>query len=99
MNEEDKNKNVGGEFSGSTPKMSWRDLNAITLSLVVGGLVVLGIAFITLVLNYFSSSQAAYQNLINQVNAQNTTVQVLSAKIDNLTNEVERRSETASSTR
>lgn len=45
--------------------------------LTYGLITVLAVAFVTLILNYFSSSQSAYQNLANQVIAQNSKIETL----------------------
>lgn len=65
-----------GEGNVEEQHASKKDFNLL-LGLVIGALVVIGIAFITLVLNYFAGSQAAYNNLSNQVTAQNAKMDLL----------------------
>lgn len=50
---------------------------------MIGVMVVVGVVFITLVIQYFSASQTTYQALKDQVSEQN-------AKIDALTDEIHR---------
>ncbi len=59
-------------------------------NLLIGIAIVVGLGFLGLLFQYFTATQTTFQNMINQINQQNTTVQVLSGKIDSLTNEIYR---------
>lgn len=50
-------------------------------------LVILGIGLVGLIIQNFIASSVAFNNLTNQVNQQNTAIQVLGSKIDALTDE------------
>lgn len=58
------------------PHASKNDFRLL-LGLVIGALIVIGVGFVTLVLNYFAASQAAYNNLSNQVTTQNSKMDLL----------------------
>ena len=52
----------------------------LLLGIVVGIAVVCGLGFLTLLMNYYQQSALSYQNLSNQVQAQNTKIDLLLQK-------------------
>lgn len=55
----------------------------LLLGLLIGALVVLGLGFVTLLLQYFTATQVSYEDLKNQVTAQNQIMGQLVQKFEN----------------
>ena len=53
-----------------------RDFNLL-MSLTIGILTVVGITFITLIIQYFTATQASYQALVGEINKQTGNVQLM----------------------
>ena len=61
-----------------------RKSQARTETYMIGVAVVVGLAFVLYLLQAFAATQAAFNNLTNQINQQNTAIQVLITKVDAL---------------
>ena len=53
--------------------------------LVIGILVLVAITFITLVVQYFTATQVAFQSLVNTINKQDSKIESLNTKVDFMT--------------
>lgn len=75
------NTSIGASFSVGTSPVVGEPVNRsefkVLQGFVIGILVVVSITIITLVIQYFTATQQSYQNLVNQVTAQNTKIDFL----------------------
>lgn len=78
------------QTAGQVSPSDFKSLQNITIGIAA----VAAIGFITLVVQYFSDSRAAYQNMINQVHDQHTRIELLSDEISDLKEELRSNTDT-----
>ena len=75
------NLNLEKEYRGRSPSRS--EFDALK-NIIYGAVLVLIVGFIALLVQYFTATQATYQNLVNQVTAQNAKIDALTQQINQL---------------
>jgi len=65
------------EFEKSFKGLATKEDLSTLQKIVFAGFFVMVVAVTTLIINYFSASQTAYQNLVNQVTSQSTKIDLL----------------------
>ncbi len=84
------------QASGKTPT---RFEFEILRYVVYFALLILLVGFVSIIIQYFQSSSTSFNNLTNQINQQNTSIQILSSKIDLLVNEINQQGKTSQPTK